>query len=297
MQLSHMSRVPELLVDILESRDYIKFGVSIEDDAQQLREHYGAPVRSWIDLALIFEAYGYGKRLGLKTMSESLIDSDVHDRLFFMFHQHWNDRPLAPIMVRYAAMDAVVAIKVFEILWKHFFKNQPLLECLEPYLEKNRLDATRLPADADDIPPLPTLTPKNADEPKPNKGKQIKDYYTWLQKDRGARSRDHRSAEHFVDMTNDVVPIPAKVPLIQKRKREEGQDESPHKKQKIEALEENESKKKHSRFKEWKLERKQRRKERKKLGLVEEEVVDTPDEVDRAEAKRIKKSKHKEKSH
>lgn len=125
MQLSTMERCylfrlnriqyPDILDDLICSKDVLKIGLSLRDDFAALRRRTDCPPLNFIDLQSIVKDYGI-KDLSLQKIYAILFKKKIskNQRL-----SNWEAKTLKPSQQMYAAIDAWACLKIYNELIKN----------------------------------------------------------------------------------------------------------------------------------------------------------------------------------
>lgn len=125
MQLSTMERCylfrlnriqyPDILDDLICSKDVLKIGLSLRDDFAALRRRTDCPPLNFIDLQSIVKDYGI-KDLSLQKIYAILFKKKIskNQRL-----SNWEAKKLKPSQQMYAAIDAWACLKIYNELIKN----------------------------------------------------------------------------------------------------------------------------------------------------------------------------------
>ncbi|XP_050436288.1 exonuclease 3'-5' domain-containing protein 2-like [Adelges cooleyi] len=114
IRLFKLKVVPSSLLTILRDEEIVKFGVGISKDAQFIMNDYNIQLCGCVELGLIAKKHGvYENSLGAlaqKTLGV-VLDKDWRVRA-----SYWEAETLSERQIEYAAMDAFVALRIFEQL-------------------------------------------------------------------------------------------------------------------------------------------------------------------------------------
>ncbi|XP_067644802.1 exonuclease 3'-5' domain-containing protein 2 [Eurosta solidaginis] len=117
-RLCNLRQIPQGLRDILEDDNVIKVGVCPQDDAQKLSLDYGVGVASTFDLRFL-AALTNQPAAGLAKMAKSVLNVDL-EKSWRTACSDWEAPALSEKQLRYAADDALVAVKIFEKLFDKY---------------------------------------------------------------------------------------------------------------------------------------------------------------------------------
>lgn len=106
--------VLEFLKPVFESRDQIKVGFGLKNDAHLFRKK-GIELNSVIELSKCFSAFGYPNPMGLKNAMALLFQVNF-PKSKKISTSNWARKTLTPAQIQYAAADAYAPVLVFEEL-------------------------------------------------------------------------------------------------------------------------------------------------------------------------------------
>lgn len=106
--------VLEFLKPVFESRDQIKVGFGLKNDAHLFRKK-GIELNSVIELSKCFSAFGFPNPMGLKNAMALLFQVNF-PKSKKISTSNWARKTLTPAQIQYAAADAYAPILVFEEL-------------------------------------------------------------------------------------------------------------------------------------------------------------------------------------
>src|SRR5690606_5330199 len=104
----------EFLKPVFESRDQIKVGFGLKNDAHLFRKK-GIELNSVIELSKCFSAFGYPNPMGLKNAMALLFQVNF-PKSKKISTSNWARKTLTPAQIQYAAADAYAPVLVFEEL-------------------------------------------------------------------------------------------------------------------------------------------------------------------------------------
>jgi len=104
----------EFLKPVFESRDQIKVGFGLKNDAHLFRKK-GIELNSVIELSKCFSAFGYPNPMGLKNAMALLFQLNF-PKSKKISTSNWARKTLTPAQIQYAAADAYAPVLVFEEL-------------------------------------------------------------------------------------------------------------------------------------------------------------------------------------
>ena len=104
----------EFLKPVFESRDQIKGGFGLKNDAHLFRKK-GIELNSVIELSKCFSAFGYPNPMGLKNAMALLFQVNF-PKSKKISTSNWARKTLTPAQIQYAAADAYAPVLVFEEL-------------------------------------------------------------------------------------------------------------------------------------------------------------------------------------
>ncbi|XP_050436824.1 exonuclease 3'-5' domain-containing protein 2-like isoform X2 [Adelges cooleyi] len=125
IRLSKFKTIPQRLSNLLSDDQVIKVGVAISDDAQFLMSDYNIEVSGFIDLRYLAKKSGLAER-SLAALSYKLLGCEL-DKDWRVRASNWEEEVLTDRQINYAALDAYVAVKIFEqfrnkmISWQNWF--------------------------------------------------------------------------------------------------------------------------------------------------------------------------------
>ena len=106
----------EFLKPVFESRDQIKVGFGLKNDAHLFRKK-GIELNSVIELSKCFSAFGYPNPMGLKNAMALLFQVNF-PKSKKISTSNWARKTLTPAQIQYAAADAYAPVLVFEELYR-----------------------------------------------------------------------------------------------------------------------------------------------------------------------------------
>ena len=106
--------VLEFLKPVFESRDQIKVGFGLKNDAHLFRKK-GIELNSVIELSKCFSAFGFPNPMGLKNAMALLFQVNF-PKSKKISTSNWARKTLTPAQIQYAAADAYAPVLVFEEL-------------------------------------------------------------------------------------------------------------------------------------------------------------------------------------
>ena len=104
----------EFLKPVFESRDQIKVGFGLKNDAHLFRKK-GIELNSVIELSKCFSAFGFSNPMGLKNAMALLFQLNF-PKSKKISTSNWARKTLTPAQIQYAAADAYAPVLVFEEL-------------------------------------------------------------------------------------------------------------------------------------------------------------------------------------
>lgn len=109
--------IPAGLSDLLKDGNILKVGVGINDDASKLFHDYCLEVLGFIDLRYLVKDLPelQGKSLGLKSLAKEILKYDLN-KSNTLRCSDWDAESLTTDQIKYAADDAIVSAKLFEIV-------------------------------------------------------------------------------------------------------------------------------------------------------------------------------------
>ena len=107
--------VLEFLKPVFESRDQIKVGFGLKNDAHLFRKK-GIELNSVIELSKCFSAFGFPNPMGLKNAMTLLFQVNF-PKSKKISTSNWARKTLTPAQIQYAAADAYAPVLVFEELY------------------------------------------------------------------------------------------------------------------------------------------------------------------------------------
>ena len=106
----------EFLKPVFESRDQIKVGFGLKNDAHLFRKK-GIELNSVIELSKCFFAFGFTNPMGLKNAMALLFQVNF-PKSKKISTSNWARKTLTPAQIQYAAADAYAPVLVFEELYR-----------------------------------------------------------------------------------------------------------------------------------------------------------------------------------
>ncbi|CAH2103071.1 unnamed protein product [Euphydryas editha] len=120
-RLCHLKSIPNCLKDLLEDGSIYKVGVAPSDDAKYLANDYSVYLKSTLDIRHLVELCKYDTG-GLATLSKALLDITL-DKSWRIRCSDWEAHKLTERQIKYAALDAHIAVKIFVKLINDYHKN------------------------------------------------------------------------------------------------------------------------------------------------------------------------------
>ena len=105
----------EFLKPVFESRDQIKVGFGLKNDAHLFRKK-GIELNSVIELSKCFFAFGFTNPMGLKNAMALLFQVNF-PKSKKISTSNWARKTLTPAQIQFAAADAYAPVLVFEVLY------------------------------------------------------------------------------------------------------------------------------------------------------------------------------------
>lgn len=106
--------IPDPLLDLFTDPEITKAGVAIRDDLNGLRKKREFKPQGFVEIADLAKNQGHEK-LGLRSLAEELLGLKVSKKART---SNWERQELTPQQISYAAGDAYLGLKLFEILSK-----------------------------------------------------------------------------------------------------------------------------------------------------------------------------------
>ncbi|XP_050533718.1 exonuclease 3'-5' domain-containing protein 2 [Daktulosphaira vitifoliae] len=125
IRLYKLKTISPTLKKLLNNGQVLKVGVAISDDAQLLMNDYNIEISGYIDLRYIAKDCGLIER-SLAALSYKLLGCEL-DKDWRVRASYWETEILTERQIQYAALDAYVAVKIFEQLrnkiipWQFWF--------------------------------------------------------------------------------------------------------------------------------------------------------------------------------
>lgn len=110
-RLNRLGMMPEI-VDLLADKQTIKAGVAIRDDLVGLKKRKAFTPQGFVEIADLAKEQGHHK-LGLRSLAEVLMSVKVSKK---MRTSNWERKELSPQQMAYAAADAHLGLKLYQIL-------------------------------------------------------------------------------------------------------------------------------------------------------------------------------------
>ncbi|GFV45066.1 exonuclease 3'-5' domain-containing protein 2 [Trichonephila clavipes] len=125
--------IPPVLIDILSNETLLKVGVGVAEDANKLFNDYGLEVRGFIDLRYLAKDLKelQGKNMSLKSLGVELLGINLNKSKELRCSD-WNAPHLSEEQVKYAANDAIIAAKIFNVIQR--IKNKGCLGINDEFL-------------------------------------------------------------------------------------------------------------------------------------------------------------------
>ncbi|XP_063890893.1 exonuclease 3'-5' domain-containing protein 2 [Helicoverpa armigera] len=127
-RLNAMETLPASLKDLLEDETIYKVGVAPADDGKYLCLDYSVMMKSTLDVRHLAELGGF-EAGGLATLSSALLGA-VLDKSWRIRCSDWEAKELTKRQVKYAAIDAHVAIRIFAMLLEQLGSKRTVLSWL-----------------------------------------------------------------------------------------------------------------------------------------------------------------------
>lgn len=112
-RLNELGLMPEM-VQLLADKETLKVGVAIRDDLVGLKKRQAFTPQGFVEIADMAKEQGHQK-LGLRSLAEVLMDVKVSKK---MRTSNWERKELSPQQMAYAAADAHLGLKLYQILAK-----------------------------------------------------------------------------------------------------------------------------------------------------------------------------------
>lgn len=100
----------------------MKVGVGIDRDENKLQADYGVRLAGFVDLRFIAKKFGHPTK-SLKFLAGVIVGITLEEN----DHSNWNDDPLSPDDIEYAAMDVYASTEIMKELVPS--KNRVINEC------------------------------------------------------------------------------------------------------------------------------------------------------------------------
>lgn len=104
--------IPDGLIKLFTDKNILKAGVAIRDDLIGLRKKREFKPQGFVEIADLARQQGHEK-LGLRSLTEELMGMKVSKKIRT---SNWERQELTPAQMSYAAGDAYLGLKLFEIL-------------------------------------------------------------------------------------------------------------------------------------------------------------------------------------
>lgn len=108
----NMLGLPDAIIELFSDHKIIKAGVAIRDDLIGLRKKREFHPQGFVEIADLAKKQGHEK-LGLRSLTEELMGMKVSKKART---SNWERKDLTPQQLSYAAGDAYLGLKLFEIL-------------------------------------------------------------------------------------------------------------------------------------------------------------------------------------
>lgn len=106
--------LPLELAALLSDEKIMKVGIGLRDDVKALQKLRSFEPAGFVDLAYEAKLRGY-KELGLRTMTAIFLGQRLSKAAKLT---NWDNRELTPPQMHYAALDAAVALKLYQVVMK-----------------------------------------------------------------------------------------------------------------------------------------------------------------------------------
>ena len=122
LHICHMPMLPWSLALVLSDENIVKVGSGIEKDGLKLERDTGLVMKNFVDIQRMAKALYPGlQRTGIKALAKHLLGIEI-DKSEAM--SNWEDVPLEPSQIEYAALDAWFGLKIFQELEKRQLRLQ-----------------------------------------------------------------------------------------------------------------------------------------------------------------------------
>ncbi len=104
--------IPKALITFLENSEITKVGISIRDDLKELNEIEELRLKGFVDLNDVAKDFGI-TQIGMRSLAGIFLESRVSKS---QQTSNWEAKELSPGQLTYAATDAWVCIKIYNML-------------------------------------------------------------------------------------------------------------------------------------------------------------------------------------
>ena len=117
LHIHHMSKLPNLLVSILEDATVLKIGSGIKQDMSKLRRDRGLVCHGVVDTQDVAKSLDPSstQKVGLKALAERFLGITLA-KSKQVSTSNWENFPLTLRQIEYAALDAWLGLKVFNAI-------------------------------------------------------------------------------------------------------------------------------------------------------------------------------------
>jgi hypothetical protein len=114
-RLNIMKGIPSVLADVMKSDDIIKCGVGVRDDLSYLTRDFGISYGGYCDVSRAASSIN-GAPNGLYTLANFLLGLDLSKKSKRVALSNWERSTLTDKQIRYAALDAMLGLHIYERL-------------------------------------------------------------------------------------------------------------------------------------------------------------------------------------
>lgn len=100
------------IIKVLENKNILKVGVAIRDDLKALQKVFKFTPENFVELQTLAKTKGL-KKFGLKGMAEDVLQAKLSKSAKLT---NWESKHLTEAQLRYAATDAWIGLKLFEVI-------------------------------------------------------------------------------------------------------------------------------------------------------------------------------------
>jgi ribonuclease D len=108
----NLHELPKEVIDLLADKNIVKAGVAVRDDIKGIQKQYPFEANSFVDLATIAKEKEY-QNFGLRALCAIFLSKRLSKKAKI---SNWEQPTLTKAQIHYAACDAWVGLKLYEIM-------------------------------------------------------------------------------------------------------------------------------------------------------------------------------------